>query len=159
MWTSVKLAAAAVVAASAAPGTSHAQALANNHYQRSSMAQQDPLPPGFHDFRPIPPDHRRIETSGYRVLCRDMPAAISFGKRLALGLPSHKAVHDISARWGGAAPCGYASNLTLTPIAFAIRGDDASRRISIVMWRDQYNRLHFTGSPKTDECGLEQPDF
>jgi hypothetical protein len=159
MCKSVWLAAVTVLATTNLPSVSHARDLAN--YQQSVFADPNtsPLPPGFHDFRPTAHELRVEQGSGRRVLCRDMYAAISFGKRLALGLRVDSAVQDMSAKWGGDSPCWFATGVKLTPVAFAVRGDDTGRRISVVQWVDQHGRSHFTGSPKQDECELEQPQF
>ena len=91
-----------------------------------------------------------MEVSGDgTVLCREMANAISFGKRLALGLGPNAAIGAISNAWGGALPCGYAHGLKLTALEYAIRGDDRGRPICIVRWSDQHGREHFTGVPKT----------
>lgn len=107
------------------------------------------LPAGYHHFVPVPPEIGALRVSGDgTVLCRSMQNAISFGKRIWLGLSPDAAVNDISRAWGGDTPCGYVSGLTLTPLEYAVRGDDRGRRICIVKWIDQYNRLYFTGVPK-----------
>ena len=108
-----------------------------------------PLPPGYHHFVPVPPDIGASKVSGDgAVLCREMQNAISFGKRIWLGFSPDAAVNEIKQAWGGDTPCGYLPGLTLTPLEYAVRGDDKGRRVCIVKWVDQYGRLHFTGVPK-----------
>jgi hypothetical protein len=108
-----------------------------------------PLPPGFHDFIPVPASlsHERMP-SEESVLCREWRNAISFGKRIALGMSPPQAVDDIARELGGEMVCGFVRGLTLAPLRYAVRGDDAGRAILIFEWRDQYGRFHYSGTPR-----------
>jgi hypothetical protein len=148
MWTRIKIAAFVVLCGCALPRPGQAQDV--GVYERWTLSRLGAplLPPEFHDFRPVPPDlHRTEEASERVVLCREMSNAISYAKRRALGLTPEAAIREISRAWRGDTPCGYVIGLTLTPIAYAVRGDDAGRPISILQWQDQYRRVHFTGAP------------
>jgi hypothetical protein len=125
-------------------------------YERSAIyrmpsEQHKSVTPRFHDFVEIPKAFRIHVTSRGNdlVLCREMANAISFGKRIGLGLSADAAIQDISEAWDGDLPCGYASpDLRLQPTAYAVRGDDKGRPVFIMLLIDQYGRTHFTGEPK-----------
>ena len=110
-----------------------------------------PLPPGFHDFRPVPTEvrDRRFKSEG-TVLCHAWENAISFAQRVKDGLSTDAALQQISTAWGGSVRCGYVAGLYLAPVRFAIRGDALGRKVALVEWVDQYRQLHYTGLPKAD---------
>ena len=148
MRTCIKVAVVVALCGCARPQAGLAQDVAV--YERWTLRQlaAPSLPHGFHDFMPVPRYLRAADEVSERVvLCREMSNAISYGKRRALGLTHEAAIRDISRAWGGDAPRGYVAGLRLTPVAFAVRGDDSGRRISIVQWPDQHRRVHFTGAP------------
>jgi|SRR3989344_2536901 len=108
------------------------------------------LPPGFHDFVPfaraLPSDYLDSSASNV-VLCREMGNAISYGMRIGKGYSPLQAVQEMQAI-RGSRDCGFVRNLSLQPIAVAVRGPDRYTPIAVVRWADQFGRLHYTGVPR-----------
>jgi hypothetical protein len=109
-----------------------------------------PLPPGYFDFIALTPDVQRQHFSGDgAAFCKHWRNAISYGKRIALGLTPSAAVDDIIDVRDGERVCGFVKGLVVSPLRIAVRGDDANRKISIIEWVDQRGDIHYTGSPKS----------
>ena len=107
-----------------------------------------PLPPGYQHFMPVSAEFAAMRySSDGCVLCVEQKNAISFGKRLWLGYSPDEAVREIAKLNDDNMLCGYVSGLVLSPVEYAIRGDDKGRKVYVVRWVDQYGRYHYTGIP------------
>lgn len=107
-----------------------------------------PVPEGYFTFKDLPTNMQQTRPSHSLLLCQEMSNAISFGKRLALGLSHDEAVDDIRLDLNGKSVCAWGrTGRQLTSRAIAVRGDDAGRRIVVMQWTDNAGGIYYTGVP------------
>jgi hypothetical protein len=107
-----------------------------------------PVSEGYFTFKDLPPNMQQTRSAHSLLLCQEMSNAISFGKRLALGLSPDAAVADIRFNLNGKSVCAWGqSGRPLTSRAIAVRGDDSGRRIVVMQWTDNAGGIYYTGVP------------
>lgn len=121
--------------------------VANEVALREEAITRKVLPPGYLDFTPVSDETAsQLYDSRTLIACVNMEKAISFGKRLDLGMDPEAAMHEVN-RLNHEVVCGYGDGRVLKPAEYAVRGADGDRRIFLMKMFDAQGGDYYIGLP------------